>query len=168
MRVFAAGIRLSRLAEVSTEDVLDLLNDPGIARHMPLAGDRFDEAAARQWADGKDAQWQQNGYGPWAVIVGDEFAGWSGFQKEGQDADFAMVLKPRFWGLGREIYVRAVGQGFDALGFESIVVTLPPTRKVARVLGRLGFHRDGETEHWGRRFLRFRLLKHDWERFARA
>lgn len=159
-------IRFARLVEVPNAEVMGLLNDPNITRHLPLAGDRFDEVTTRQWMEGKDAQWQQNGYGPWAVHVGNDFAGWCGFQREGTDADFAMILRPQFWGNGRRIYLKALAQGFQDFGFESIVVTLPPTRKVERVLHRLGFRHDGETEQWGHRFLRFRLTKLDWLRFA--
>ena len=142
-----------------------LLNDPDIARHMPLAGDRFDDAATRKWVEGKHKQWEQNGYGPWAVHANEEFAGWCGFQREEGDADFAMVLRRRFWGLGRRIYLKAVRRGFDEFGYESIVVSLPPSRKSSRVLEKFGFRPDGETAQWGKRFLRFRLRKDDWMRF---
>jgi RimJ/RimL family protein N-acetyltransferase len=154
------------LVEVATEAVMGLLNDPDIARHMPLAGDRFDEEATRRWVEGKDGQWDRNGYGPWAVHVDGEFAGWCGFQQEHDDADFALVLKRKYWGIGKRIYLKAVAKGFEELGYESIVVTLPPTRKASRVLQRLGFRQDGETEEWGKRFFRFRLSRHDWLRFA--
>ena len=145
-----------------------LLNDPDIARHMPLAGDQFDEEATRKWVKGKDNQWEQNGYGPWAVHANEQFAGWCGFQKEEGEADFALVLRKRFWGLGRLIYLSAVGRGFDELGYESIVVTLPPSRRSSRVIERLGFHPDGEVEYWGERFLRFRLSRDAWLRFVRG
>jgi RimJ/RimL family protein N-acetyltransferase len=161
-------VRFSRLVEVATEQVMNLLNDPGIARHMPLAGDRFDEAATRQWVESKDSQWERNGYGPWAIYVADEFAGWCGFQQENAEPDFAMVLRPKFWGAGQRIYLKALATGFQDFGYESIVVTLPPTRKVRRVLQHLGFRNDGETEHWGEGFLRFRLSRADWLRFANS
>ena len=162
------GIRFSRLVDVPTAEVMTFLNDPGIARHMPLAGDQFDETTTRQWMEGKDGQWQTNGYGPWAVHVGDEFAGWCGFQLEGTDADFALVLRPKFWGTGERIYLQALAKGFQDFHYESIVVTLPPTRKVRRVLQRLGFQNDGETEFFGHRFLRYRLTKLDWLQFANS
>jgi len=168
MRGDVAVIRLARLIDVAPAEVMALLNDPDIGRHMPLAGDQFDEQATRKWVEGKDGQWEKNGYGPWAVHANEEFAGWCGFQKEAGAADFAMVLRRRFWGLGRRIYLDAVGKGFDEFGYESIVVTLPPSRKSSRVLERLGFRADGETEHWGERFLRFRLSRDDWMRFTRS
>jgi ribosomal-protein-alanine N-acetyltransferase len=145
MRGDVPAIRLSRLTEITPAEAMALLNDPDIARHMPLAGDYFDEEATRKWLEAKDKQWQANGYGPWAVHANEEFAGWCGFQKDEGEADFALVLKKRFWGLGRRIYLKAVGKGFDELGYESIVVTLPPSRRSSRVLERLGFRLDGET-----------------------
>ena len=167
MQAGGTRIRFSRLVDVGVQEVMELLNDPNIARHMPLAG-RFDEAATKQWIEGKDGQWERNGYGPWAVYANETFAGWCGFQKEGLDADFALVLKPRFWGLGRRIYVKALRKGFADFGYDSIVVTLPPTRRVSRVLQRLGFFPHGEVEHSGERFFRFRLSRQDWSRFPES
>src|SRR2546427_3324773 len=47
----------------------------------------FDLAKANEWAQKKDAQWQQYGYGPWAFEIDQQFAGWGGLQYEQGDAD---------------------------------------------------------------------------------
>ncbi|MGO4740241.1 GNAT family N-acetyltransferase [Bosea sp. 2KB_26] len=88
-------------ADIPTSDWLALLNHPDVIRHMPLADGSWTEASARDWAKGKDAQWHQNGYGPWSIRIDDRFAGWGGFQNEADGADLALVLLPQFWGARR-------------------------------------------------------------------
>ena len=90
-------IEFVRLTEVPLAPVVELINEPRNARHMPLAG-TFTEQAAAEWVRAKDGQWESNGYGPWAVLVDGEFAGWGGFQREENGADFALVLSPAHWG----------------------------------------------------------------------
>ena len=86
-------LEFKRLSEVPIVDLTALLNDPKVARHMPLAG-LFTEATTKDWVKAKEAQWDENGYGPWALYVGGAFAGWGGFQKEDGDADFALLERP--------------------------------------------------------------------------
>ena len=100
-------ITFVRLPEVSIREVLDVLNEPRNGRHLPLAGERFTETTAAKWVAAKDGQWEMHGYGPWAVRVDGEFAGWGGFQHEENGADFALVLKPTHWGHGAAV-TRAV------------------------------------------------------------
>lgn len=155
-------VRLSRLPDVPIGTIRALLNDLAIARHLPLEGAVFDHEATRKWVEEKDAQWERVGYGPWAIHLDGQFAGWGGFQKEGDDADFALVLKAEFWGSGLAVYRTAMHKGFLDFGFDSVVVTLPPSRRTFRLLARLGYQPDGEAEHAGKRFLRFRLSRRTW------
>lgn len=62
-----AGIEFVRLTDVPLSAVMRLLNEPRIARHMPLAG-AFSEASAAEWAQQKDRQSAVNGYGPLAIL----------------------------------------------------------------------------------------------------
>jgi hypothetical protein len=48
-------------------------------------------------------------------------------------------------------------RAFGDMGFESVTILLPPTRKRIKGVLRLGFQPDGEVESGGERFLRFRL-----------
>jgi hypothetical protein len=50
-----------------------------------------------------------------------------------------------------------VDEAFGPLGLDSVTALLPPSRAGAHAVLRLGFRPDGETEIWGRRFLRYRL-----------
>ena len=88
-----AGTEISfvRLPDVPLPAVVNLLNDPRTGRHMPLSA-TFTEGSAADWVRAKDDQWVNNGYGPWAVLVEGEFAGWGGFRREEYGVDYALVL----------------------------------------------------------------------------
>lgn len=156
------SISFVRLTEVRIDDVVALLNEPRNARHMPLVGEPFTEASAAAWMTAKDAQWDLNGYGPWAILLDGEFAGWGGFQAEPDGADLALVLHPRFWGRGADVARRAIDAGFDELGLEAVLVALPYSRTPGAVLARWGFVPAGEAVHDGVRFRQYRLSRDRW------
>ena len=145
-----------RLSEIPASDWLILLKDPEVARHMPLSGGDWDEAKAADWASGKDSQWGANGYGPWAIRVDGAFAGWGGFQKEGDEADLGLVLLPGYWGFGAAMFKEMLRRGKD-LPLGVVTILLPPSRTRMKGLARLGFVPAGEIEYAGHRFLKFRL-----------
>ena len=150
-------LTLHKFADIPAMDWLRLLTDPEVHRHMPLGGDDWTEATAASWVAGKDGQWAANGYGPWALRVDGVFAGWGGFQKEGEDADFGLVLLPQFWGQGLAIGVELLRRGW-AMGLPSVTFLLPPSRRM-KGLARLGFMPDGEVDYDGHQFLRFRMTR---------
>jgi hypothetical protein len=150
-------LTLHRFTEIVPADWLTLLNDKDVHRHMPLAGDdSWTEPMAAEWAAGKDAQWVANGYGPWALRLGGVFAGWGGFQKEGDEADFGLVLLPAFWGRGVRIFHDLMVRGRE-LPLDPVSILLPPSRVRLKGLARLGFEPAGEVYYDGHRFLKFRL-----------
>ncbi|MFI6938644.1 GNAT family N-acetyltransferase [Streptomyces sp. NPDC050418] len=154
-------IEFIRLTDVPPRAVMDLLNEPRNARHMPLAGE-FDEQATLDWIRSKDAQWDTNGYGPWAVLIDGEFAGWGGFQAEEGGADFALVLLPGHWGHGGDIARAALHRGFDELALDTVIIALPFTRSPTRAVARLGFVPDGEVTYGGASFRQYRLTREAW------
>jgi len=86
------------------------------------------------------------------------FAGWGGLQPEDGDVDVGIVLHPDYWGLGKELFDRITAFAFEEKGFESVIILLPPSRTRVKGVLRLGFQPDGETEIFGERFIRYRLL----------
>lgn len=155
-------LELVRLTTVPIAAVVELLNEPRNTRHMPLS-DRFSEETAAAWVAAKDAQWNQHGYGPWAVRVAGDFAGWAGFQHEENGADYALVLLPRYWGCGAAITRAALDRGFGELGFDSVIIALPLTRNPGRVVARFGFVPDGEVSYGGAGFRQYRLTRAAWQ-----
>ncbi|MNJ32432.1 hypothetical protein D3C77_270970 [compost metagenome] len=150
-------LEFKRLTEVGLADIISLNNNADVLRQMPLGSANFDDVTAKEWVKQKDAQWEQYGYGPWAFVIDQQFAGWGGLQYEEGDADLALVLHPSFWGSGRAIYQEIVKRAFTTMGFDSITLLLPPSRKRIKGIFRLGFQVDGEVDLDGVRFLRFRL-----------
>ena len=152
-----AGIGFNRLSEVDPADLIALMNDQRVRRHLPLVRGRFGPAECTRFVAAKERLWTEHGYGPWAFIIGGEFAGWGGLQPEGGDVDLGMVLRPKFWGCGRQLYERFVGTAFTELRAPSVIILLPPSRARASGVRRLGFRPDGEVQLAGERFLRYRL-----------
>ena len=155
-------IAFVRLTEVPIAAVMELLNEPRNTRHMPLSN-TFTEESAAAWVTAKDGQWEEHGYGPWAVLVDGDFAGWAGFQREENGADFALVLLPRYWGRGGAITRAALEQGFGELGLDAVIIALPFSRSPERVVARFGFVPDGEVSYGGSSFRQYRLTRSAWE-----
>ena len=150
-------ISFKRLTEIDKLAIIELMNHPLLKRHMPLLDDEFDEDDCDRFVAEKEKLWADHGYGPWGILVDGDFAGWGGLQPEGEDADLGLVLHPDYWGLGEAIYREIIAMGFGPMGFESVTVLLPLTRRRDRVLKRLDFQSEGEVELYGERFLRYRL-----------
>lgn len=150
-------ITFKRLTEVNKLDIIALMNHPFLKRHMPLLSDHFTEADCDRFIAGKEKLWAEHGYGPWAFLVDGKFAGWGGLQPENGEADLGLVLHPDFWGIGKTLYDKIITVGFQQMGFESLTVLLPLSRRRERVLKRLGFLPEGEVELYGARFFQYRL-----------
>ena len=146
------------LSDIPNEEWFHLWNHPDVIRHMPLATERWTDSAITEWAKGKDAQWQANGYGPWAIRIDGAFAGWGGFQKEGGEADLALVLLPGFWGHGPALVGHFMSRRLE-LGIGPVSILLPPSRTRVKGLARIGFLFDCKVEYDGQRFLKFRAFK---------
>ena len=157
------AITFVRLPEVDIDAVVELLNEPRNARHMPLARDRFTVESAAEWVATKDAQWDSCGYGPWAILIDGRFAGWGGFQAEENGADFALVLAPEFWGHGEVVARRALAVGFGELGLTEVLIALPYSRNPDRVVARFGFELDGEVTYGEVPFRQYRLSANRWD-----
>lgn len=97
--------------------------------------------------------------GPWAVLLNGDFAGWGGFQREENGADFALVLSPNHWRHGADITQAALERGFTVLGFTEVLIALPYSRRPDRVVARFGFAPDGEVTYDGAPFRQYRLTR---------
>lgn len=128
---------------------------------MPLMPDYFDEADCRAFVDDKERLWMKHGYGPWAILVDGDFAGWGGLQPESGEADVALVLKPDYWGAGVQLIRVILACAFGELGLDTVTTLLPPTRTRVRGLTRLGFIPAGTLDVGGQMFVRYRLNRSD-------
>ena len=70
------NIEFRELGTVEISDLVELMNNPLVRRHMPLSNDNFDVRECETFLSTKEALWTEYGYGPWAFFIDDEFAGW--------------------------------------------------------------------------------------------
>ena len=87
-------IAFTRLSEVDPGVIIELVNDPAVRRHLPLARGHFGPSECEKFVADKERIWEEHGYGPWAFVIDDEFIGWGGLQPEGDDVDVGLVLRP--------------------------------------------------------------------------
>lgn len=153
-------IEFKPLKDIPKQDIIELLNHPLVRRHMPLAKDDFDDQAYDKFIAAKQKLWDDHGYGPWALIVDQQFVGWGGLQYEEGDADLALVLHPKHWGLGKVLFDAILQKSIKETKLDSITALLPPSRTRTKGMLKLGFQPDGELIIHGERFIRYRLFCH--------
>jgi RimJ/RimL family protein N-acetyltransferase len=130
--------------------------DPVVMRHLlgPITRDRSDA-----FVDRIEAQWDQSGWGLWAVEVPEvaAFIGYIGLWPAddviGQPAvEVGWRLARRHWahGYATEGAGHALQYGFETLGVDEIVsFTVPQNERSRRVMERIGLVRDqsGDFDH---------------------
>lgn len=151
------NIVFKHLTEVEKSDIIDLMNNALVRKQMPLLTGDFTETDCDNFVAGKERLWEEHGFGPWAFVVDDKFAGWGGVQPDDGEADLALVLHPDFWGIGKALYEKIVDKAFNELGIDSIQVLFPPTRTRIKGLLRLGFVKDKEIKYGQEIFIRYVL-----------
>lgn len=153
------NIKLVRLTEIERSELIELMNNQSVRRQMPLFTGEFSAGDYEKFIVNKEQLWAKYGYGPWAFVIGNRFAGWGGLQPEQGEADLALVLHPDFWGQGRRLFNIIMWKAFMEMELNSITVLFPPTRSNVSALLRLGFQKDSELIINDHRFIRYRLLK---------
>ena len=125
---------------------------------MPLLTSKWDLVAASKFVAAKEESWERDGLGHWAILCNGSYVGWGGFQKEGDEWDFGLVLKPGSFGLGIRILRKAVAFAIADDRIPSVTFLLPPSRKNLRALfARFRAEYVEEIEYNGAQFLKFRL-----------
>ena len=133
------------------------MSDPRVAAHMPLLDAPWSAQTQAAFIAAKEACWARDGLGHWAILYDDSYVGWGGFQKEGPDWDFGLVLKPESFGLGLRIARKALARARSDPRIPYVTFLLPPSRKHLGALRRIGARPLGEVTHDGTRFRKFRL-----------
>jgi hypothetical protein len=153
-----ATISYCRLNEVNKDEIISLMNCPQVGRLLPLLTEPFNDEICEGFVKTKEQLWAEHGYGPKAVLIDGQFAGWGGLQAEEGEVDFALILHPSYWGYGRQIYADFLHDAFHRMEVPSITILFPPTRTNQRAISRLGFISDGMMEVDGHQFHRYRLM----------
>lgn len=151
------GIAFTRLPEIDPAEILSHMSDPRVAEHMPLLTFKWDEAAVAEFVAAKEERWSRDGLGHWAILSNGAYVGWGGFQKEGDEWDYGLVLKPDSFGLGTRISRKAIDFAIADERIPYVTFLLPPSRRKLGALRRLGAAFVGEVEYDGSTFLKYRL-----------
>ena len=150
-------ISFTRLSEIEPAEIIDHMSDPRVAEHMPLLTFEWDEVAVANFVAAKEECWSRDGLGHWAILSNNNYVGWGGFQKEGDEWDYGLVLRPDAFGLGTRISKKAIEFAVADERIPFVTFLLPPSRKKLGALERLGARRIGEIEYDGATFLKYRL-----------
>ena len=150
-------ITFTRLPTVQSSEIIAHMSDPRVAEHMPLLTFDWDKAAVKKFVAAKEERWRRDGLGHWAILSNGEYIGWGGFQKEGVEWDFGLVLKPNAFGLGTRISRQAIKFAVADERIPFVTFLLPPSRRSLGALDRLGARFVSEIEYDGVVFLKYRL-----------
>lgn len=152
-----AGITFAQLRDVPREEIIAHMSDPRVAKHMPLLTFEWNSETLSDFLSTKEEYWRRDGLGHWAILSNGAYAGWGGFQKEGDEWDFGLVLKPECFGLGVRVTKKALIFAKADARIPFVTFLLPPSRKKLAALERLGASFVSNVEHGGARFLKYRL-----------
>lgn len=150
-------IQFVRLSEVSIQEIITHMSHPKVAEHMPLLTDPWDAQTAHEFVAAKEATWQRDGLGHWAILENGTYVGWGGFQKEGDEWDFGLVLRPEKFGLGLRIARQALNFAQADPRIPFVTFLLPPSRRNLSALKRLGAVPLGSIQYSGQTFRKYRL-----------
>lgn len=157
MQVEEKRITFARLYEIEPKDITDHMSDLRLRDHMPLLTQKWDEVATQSFVQEKEACWQRDGLGHWAILLDGNYIGWGGFQREAEEWDFGLVLKPSFFGLGLPIIRKAMSFARQDERICFVTFLLPLSRTRRKALKRLGAEFVAQVDYHGEVFLKYRL-----------
>jgi hypothetical protein len=150
-------ISFAQLDDIAPATLIAHMSDPRMADHMPLLEGPWDRDDVARFLAAKRAFWQRDGLGHWAIFHGVEYVGWGGFQKEGDDWDYGLVLRPECFGLGMAITRKALAFARSDPRIPSVTFLLPPSRTKLGALKRMGAVFEKSVNYENETFRRFRL-----------
>ena len=124
---------------------------------MPLSPKVFDSACYDQFIAEKKAIWEERGFGPYAYFVSNNFIGWGGIQPDEGDYELALVLSPKYWGYGKELYHDLIQEAFVQHNLDSVTILFPPSRTKIKWILKQGFIEEAQVNIKEKTFIRFRL-----------
>ncbi|NIY75043.1 GNAT family N-acetyltransferase [Thalassospira sp. HF15] len=158
MKPIDDAISFGQLDDIAPATLIAHMSDPRMVQHMPLLSHPWDRADADRFVAAKQACWQRDGLGHWAIFHDREYVGWGGFQKEGDDWDYGLVLRPECFGLGMAITRKALDFARCDPRIASVTFLLPPTRTKLAALRRIGAVFERTVNYENEIFSRFRVL----------
>lgn len=150
-------ICFTRLPNIPPDEIITHMSDPRVAEYMPLLTLEWDQETVDTFIATKEACWNRDGLGHWAILCNGKYVGWGGFQKEGEEWDFGLVLKPDNFGLGLPITRKAIHFAIAHESIPYVTFLLPPSRTRLKALERMGAEFVGDIQYEGQQFLKYRL-----------
>ena len=150
-------ITFGRLPDIPPDEIIAHMSDPRLAEHMPLLTSEWDSRKLADFVAAKEECWRRDRLGHWAILCNDIYVGWGGFQKEGDEWDFGLVLKPDYFGLGARIANKAIAFATADERIPFVTFLLPLSRRHLGALARLGAEFLGEVAYDGAQFRKYRL-----------
>lgn len=147
----------ARLESVPPSEIIAHMSDPRMRAHMPLLKEEWTAQTLTAFLSMKDAYWRRDGLGHWAILWDGAYAGWGGFQKEGDEWDFGLVLRPECFGLGVPVTRKALAFARADRRIPAVTFLLPPSRQKVKALHRLGAALVGDVTYDGETFRKYRL-----------
>jgi len=133
------------------------MSDPRVAEHLPLLNFEWDRVAVAKFIATKEEYWRRDGLGHWAILSNHDYVGWRCFQKEGDEWDYGLVLKPNSFALGIRISKKAIEFATVDERIPFITFLLQPLRKNRRALQRPGAKFVGKTKYDVAKFFKYQL-----------
>ena len=150
-------INFGQLRDIPEDEIMSHMSDPRVAEHMPLLTFTWDKRALIKFIEVKEECWGRDGLGHWAIFHKGAYVGWGGFQKEGSEWDFGLVLKPECFGLGQRITRKALAFAKADSRIPFVTFLLPLSRTKTAALRRLGAEFIEEIELEGAVFKKYKL-----------
>lgn len=144
---------LRRLVREDRDGFVEMNRDPGVRKYFPALltpAESYDEMAC------VEQHWHAHGFGPWALDVRGDFAGFLGLMSVPADMPFAPAVEllyrlvPRFWGQGlaTEGSLAALGFGFRELQLDTVVAFAVEANTGSRkVMEKVGMVHRGDFDH---------------------
>lgn len=120
---------------VTSQELLALLNDPAVRRHL-IEHPLFTEQSALDWAAAKAAEDALPGCRIRAIRDGATLAGWGGIQRHDGVYELAIVLAPAYWRHGAAVMSTMKRWAAEA-GHQQLVIHLPQSRPQQRAIAKL-------------------------------
>ncbi len=154
--------------------LLRLMQEEGMFRYFPPSPTPPTLEKAQRYISHHLAQWQQRGYGHWAVVTPTgEVAGWNGLEylPETDEVEVAYILGQAYRGKGITTAAAqaALQFGFRTAGLTSIIGLVHPENIASiRVLEKCGLDYVDNKVYFGMEMRRYLIERAGFERCSRA
>ena len=138
----------------ASDQWLMVLNDDNVRKHL-MPHPYFDETLLKQWLSEKLKEDSKHGCRVRAVMVNGQLAGWCGIQESAEGYELAVVVAPKFIGLGLKVYAELMTWALN-LGHEQVIIYFLHTRRLYRFLQKRALSVTN-CELYGQQFTRYIL-----------